>query len=290
MSVDQQPRGRLNSLGSRHRGQRRRRGARRVMTSTGGSADLALEPARRAAAVGALVLVAAALVVAAAGLRRRRRSHSPRSLPPAAAGDRHGLGRGPRGRERPEVRPPSPSSCSWCSPSPLVLTAEDHGVTLIVVLALLGGSTLLVRYALRRDRLGALGSAAGARHAGARRRAGVLLRRREVRRRQGGAVRSGRGVPTARHFQPVVLQPGDDLLELAQRADRQVARTSSAWPAATAAGPCRRGDRRRRRPSSCVPAGTRNHFGSTSASTATTWSPPSTPSMRGRASHRPRGR
>ena len=34
----------------------------------------------------------------------------------------------------------------------VVLTAEDHGVTLIVVLALLAGSTLLVRYALRRDR------------------------------------------------------------------------------------------------------------------------------------------
>ena len=36
----------------------------------------------------------------------------------------------------------------------VVLTAEDHGVTLIVTLALLAASTLLVRYALRRDRRG----------------------------------------------------------------------------------------------------------------------------------------
>ena len=34
----------------------------------------------------------------------------------------------------------------------VVLTAEDHGVVLVVVLALLAGSTALVRYALRRDR------------------------------------------------------------------------------------------------------------------------------------------
>ena len=109
--------------------------------------DLALEPARRAAAVGALVLVGAALVVAAAGLQGDvgRAIVAPLLLLVVTATAWVAATRkGPtRGAATLAVIVLLGLTVT------VVLTAEDHGVTLIVVLALLGGSTLLVRYALR---------------------------------------------------------------------------------------------------------------------------------------------
>ena len=98
----------------------------------------------------------------------------------------------------------------------VVLTAEDHGVTMLAVLTLLASSTLLVRYALRRDRR-ALGSqpSPGTTVGPAAR--GVLL----MNAKSGGAKVERFGLVEEcrqRGIEPVVLQPGEDLLVLARDA------------------------------------------------------------------------
>jgi len=218
--------------------------------------DPPLEPARRAAAVVALVLVVASLLVAAIGLRgdvgrlilalvlvllvaatawvAATRKGTTRGLATVAVVVLVGL------------------------VVAVILTAEDRGVTLLVVLALLAGSTLLVRYALRRDRRGLGAQPAPGTPVGAAAR-GVLL----MNARSGGG-KVGRFALVeeceARGIEPVVLEPGQDLVELARDAvdrgadvigmaggDGSQALVSSVAMAADV-------------PFVVVPAGTRNRF------------------------------
>jgi diacylglycerol kinase family enzyme len=140
----------------------------------------------------------------------------------------------------------------------LIVTAEDHGIAIFVVVLLLAGSTALVPYALRRDPQSLERQPVPGVRVGAARR-GVLL----------ANPRSGDGKVERfdlvdecrrRGIEIVVLQEGDDLLELAHRAidggadvigmaggDGSQALVAGA---ASAAGI----------PMVCVPAGTRNHF------------------------------
>ena len=140
----------------------------------------------------------------------------------------------------------------------VVVTAQDHGLGLVVVVVMLSGSTVLARYALRRDRK-ALASQPvpgvpvdPAQH-------GVLI----INLKSGGgkAVRFGLIEECRRRgIDPIVLQAGDDLVELARGAvdggadvigvaggDGSQALVASVAMSADV-------------PLVCVPAGTRNHF------------------------------
>jgi diacylglycerol kinase family enzyme len=140
----------------------------------------------------------------------------------------------------------------------VVLTAEDQGLGLLVAVVLVGVSTSLVPYALGRDRRSLEQQPVPGVRVGAPRR-GVLLanpRSGDGKVERFGLVEECR----TRGIDVVLLQPGDDLLELAQRAiddgadvigmaggDGSQALVAGA---ASAAGI----------PMVCVPAGTRNHF------------------------------
>lgn len=139
-----------------------------------------------------------------------------------------------------------------------VLTAEGHGLGLLAALALVAGAAALGRYALLQDRqaLRALpppGRPVGPAHHG------VLI----MNLRSGGGKAERFALADAcreRGIEPVVLQPGDDLLALARGAIERGADVigmaggdgSQALVASVAAAADV--------PLVCIPAGTRNHF------------------------------
>ena len=140
----------------------------------------------------------------------------------------------------------------------LVLTAEGRGVVLVVVVALLAGSTALVRYALRRDRRALTAQPVPGTGVGPAARGVLILNPWSG----GGKVERFGLVEECRRrgIEPVVLQRGDDLLQLARRAidagadvigmaggDGSQALVASVAMAADVT-------------MVCVPAGTRNHF------------------------------
>jgi diacylglycerol kinase family enzyme len=138
------------------------------------------------------------------------------------------------------------------------LTAEGHGLGIAAVVALVVGATALARFALEQDvRALKARPVPGAPVGPAQR--GVLI----MNLKSGGGKAERFGLVDAcraRGIEPVVLGPGDDLLELAQRAidggadvigmaggDGSQALVASVAMAADV-------------PLVCIPAGTRNHF------------------------------
>lgn len=140
----------------------------------------------------------------------------------------------------------------------VVLTEDGHGGGLVLVLAILAASTALSRFALRRDAntLRALpvpGTPVGPA------RQGVLIMNLKS---GGGKVEQFGLVDECRRrgIEPVVLQPGDDLLELAQAAIDHgadvIGMAGGDGSQALVASVAMRADV----PLVCIPAGTRNHF------------------------------
>ena len=215
-----------------------------------------LEPRRRAAAAGALVLAGASVavgVVAVAGdLNRVLVAPVLLLLVVAAAwvaATRTGVAR---------------SVAALTALATLVLvalvtfTAEARGLGVLSVAVLVTGSAALSRYALRRDPqalkdLDTPGRPVGpARH-------GVLI----MNLKSGGGKAEEFSLAdecTARGIEPVVLQPDDDLLELARQAiDRGadvIGMAGGDGSQALVASVAMEADV----PLVCIPAGTRNHF------------------------------
>ncbi|HEX9257962.1 MAG TPA: diacylglycerol kinase family protein [Acidimicrobiales bacterium] len=140
----------------------------------------------------------------------------------------------------------------------IVVTGDAHGIFVVLAVALLAGSTALSRYALRRDANALKALAVPGTPVGAARH-GVLI----MNLRSGGGKAERFGLVDEcrlRGIEPVVLQPGDDLLELAQSAiDRGadvIGMAGGDGSQALVASVAMRADR----PLVCVPAGTRNHF------------------------------
>ncbi len=140
----------------------------------------------------------------------------------------------------------------------VVLTADYHGIPFVVAIALIFVSAGAARYALQRD-LRSLRAATKSGTPVGRPHHPVLLMNP---RSGGGKAERYRLVDecAARGIEPIVLQPGDDLLELARNAIARGADVigmaggdgSQALVATIAA--------ERDIPHVCVPAGTRNHF------------------------------
>ena len=184
------------------------------MASASGSPLEPLEPARRLAAVAALILVASALTVAAVGLQGDlgRVLLAPALLLLVTATAWVAATR--KGTTRIVATTFALGLVALIVA--VVLTAEDRGLILLLTLALLGGSTFFVRYALRRDR-GALGAQPAPGTPVGPAAHGVLI----MNAKSGGGKVERFGLVEecrARGIEPVVLQPGEDLLELAQRA------------------------------------------------------------------------
>ena len=140
----------------------------------------------------------------------------------------------------------------------LVLTGEGGGVVLIIVVGLLAASTALVRHALRRDRRSLVAQPVPGVEVPAAAR-GVLIMNPWS---GGGKVERFGLVEECRRrgIEPVVLQPGDDLLELARSAIERgadvIGMAGGDGSQALVAGVAMAADV----PLVCVPAGTRNHF------------------------------
>jgi len=140
----------------------------------------------------------------------------------------------------------------------VLLTAEGHGLGLVVVLALLTGSTGLVRYALRRDPKALRAQPPPGSKVGPAGR-GVLVM--NLRSGGGKAERFALAEECRRRgIEPVILGAGDDLLELAQGAiDRGadvIGMAGGDGSQALVASVAMAADV----PLVCVPAGTRNRF------------------------------
>jgi diacylglycerol kinase family enzyme len=140
----------------------------------------------------------------------------------------------------------------------LLLTGERHGLRVVFVLVLYAASLLLTRYALRRDRTSMrLGEGPGAR-VGPARTAALIMNPKSG----GGKAERFRLADEcrARGIEPIVLEPGSDLLQLAQDAiDRGVDVIGMAGgdgSQALVASVAMRHDVAL----VCIPAGTRNHF------------------------------
>ncbi len=140
----------------------------------------------------------------------------------------------------------------------VVLTAEAHGLMLLVVLALSACSVGLTRYALRRDRrsiraLQAPGTPVEpARH-------GVLI----VNPKSGGGKATRFELADAarrRGIEVVVLEPGSDLLQLAESAADRGADVIGIAGGDGSQGLAASVAMRRDVALVCIPAGTRNHF------------------------------
>jgi diacylglycerol kinase family enzyme len=140
----------------------------------------------------------------------------------------------------------------------LLLSGERHGFAIVVLLALGAASALLTRYALRRDRRSIAQAPVTGTPVGAARHGALIMN-----------LRSGGGKAERFHLvdecqrrgiEPIVLQPGQDLLELARGAIERGADVigmaggdgSQALVASVAM--------ERDVPLVCIPAGTRNHF------------------------------
>jgi Diacylglycerol kinase catalytic domain len=140
----------------------------------------------------------------------------------------------------------------------VVLTAEDQGLGLVVVVGLLAGSAFLARYALRRDAAALKAQAVPGTPIGPARQ-GVLI----MNLKSGGGKAEQFALVDECHrrgIEPVVLQRGDDMLELAQRAiDRGadvIGMAGGDGSQALVASVAAAADV----PLVCIPAGTRNHF------------------------------
>jgi diacylglycerol kinase family enzyme len=222
---------------------------------TMGHADR-LEPRRRAAAIGALALAGTAVAVAVVGLAGDvgRLFIAPLLLLLAVAAAWVAATR----KRSLRIVASLAAAAALVLLAALVLTAEGQGLGLVIVVVLLAGSTALSRYALRRDAnaLKAL-RVPGTPVSPARQ--GVLI----MNLRSGGGKAEQFGLADEcrrRGIEPVVLQPGDDLLELAQAAiDRGadvIGMAGGDGSQALVASVAMRADV----PIVCVPAGTRNHF------------------------------
>ena len=225
------------------------------MTGTGGAAHRPA-PARRLAAVAALALTAAAVVVGAVGVMGDvgRVVAVPLLLLVTTATAWTAVTR--RGMIR--VAASVGAAAMLVLLAAVVLTAEAQGLGLVVMVALLAGSAWLTRYALRRDPAALKALAVPGTPVGPARQ-GVLI----LNLRSGGGKAERYALVDecrSRGIEPVVLRPGDDLLDLARRAvdggadvigmaggDGSLTLVASVAMAADV-------------PMVCVPAGTRNHF------------------------------
>jgi diacylglycerol kinase family enzyme len=140
----------------------------------------------------------------------------------------------------------------------LVLTGDAHGLLVLVVLALAGASVGLTRYALRRDRRSIRSTRAPGTPVGPARHPVLIMN-----------PKSGGGKATRfaladearrRGIEPVVLEPGSDLLQLARAAiDRGadvIGMAGGDGSQALVASVAKEHDVAL----VCIPAGTRNHF------------------------------
>ncbi len=153
----------------------------------------------------------------------------------------------------------SSRSASWRS-SPWSHTAYDQKYQLLVLIR--DAARVRLRRPVRDAHTSTRSAHATHRHARAAEpaRNGVLIINPKLRWREGRALQPARGGEEDAAIEPVVLEPGDDLCELAD-GPSHVVQTSSAWQAATAP---RRWSRRWRwsttLPTCACLSGTRNHF------------------------------
>ena len=139
-----------------------------------------------------------------------------------------------------------------------VLTAEGHGLLVIVVLALLAGSAAFSRYALHRDRTTLQAAPTPGAPVGPAVRGALIMN-----------LKSGGGKAERFHLEDearsrgieaIVLRPGDDLLQLARDAIERgadvVGMAGGDGSQALVASVAMQADV----PLVCIPAGTRNHF------------------------------
>ncbi len=235
---------------------RRHRAPERGGTMNDAEPDTAIAPRRRAAALGALLAGTAALVTAVVGLR----------------GD---LGRAVlagiavllvvalvwttttrRGTARRAAGVGLLVAIALLLVT--VLTAEGHGLLVIVVLALLAGSAAFSRYALRRDRTTLQAAPTPGAPVGPAVRGALIMN-----------LKSGGGKAERFHLEDearsrgieaIVLRPGDDLLQLARDAIERgadvVGMAGGDGSQALVASVAMQADV----PLVCIPAGTRNHF------------------------------
>jgi diacylglycerol kinase family enzyme len=139
-----------------------------------------------------------------------------------------------------------------------VLTAEGHGLLVIVVLALLAGSAAFSRYALHRDRTSLQAAPTPGAPVGPAVRGALIMN-----------LKSGGGKAERFHLEDearsrgieaIVLRPGDDLLQLARDAIERgadvVGMAGGDGSQALVASVAMQSDV----PLVCIPAGTRNHF------------------------------
>ena len=224
------------------------------MTDTDGATHR-LDPARRAAAIGALALAAAAVVVGAVGLVGDVGRLIVALVLPAVLAAAAWIAATRKGRIR--VAAVVASVAIVVLLATVVLTAEGHGLVLVIVVALLAASVLVARYALRRDAALTAGVVPGTPVGPARQ--GVLIMNLKS---GGGKAERFDLVDECRRrgIEPVVLQRGDDMLELAQRAiDRGadvIGMAGGDGSQALVASVAAAADV----PLVCIPAGTRNHF------------------------------
>ena len=225
------------------------------MTDTDGATHR-LDPARRAAAIGALALVAAAVVVGAIGLVGDVGRLIVALVLPAVLAAAAWIAATRKGRIR--VAAVVAAVAIVVLLAAVVLTAEGHGLGLVVVVALLAASVLLARYALRRDAAALKAQAVPGTPVGPARQ-GVLIMNLKS---GGGKAERFDLVDECRRrgIEPVVLQRGDDMLELAQHAiDRGadvIGMAGGDGSQALVASVAAAADV----PLVCIPAGTRNHF------------------------------
>jgi diacylglycerol kinase family enzyme len=214
------------------------------------------EPARRAAAIGALVLVGAAIGVAVFGLEGDvgRVLATPALLLLVTATAWTAVTRTGAMRVIAEVV----AGALVVLLGVVVLTAEGHGLLVVSVLGLLATSAVLVRYALRRDPTTLRVEAAPGTQVGPANR-GVLI----MNPKSGGGKAERFALVEEcerRGIEPVVLQPGDDLLELARSAIARgadvIGMAGGDGSQALVASVAMTADV----PLVCVPAGTRNRF------------------------------
>jgi diacylglycerol kinase family enzyme len=215
-----------------------------------------LEPARRFAAIGSLLLAAAAVAVAtiAAAGNVGRLMVVPLLLLATVVTAWVAATR--RGKIR--VVAMIAGATALILAAAAILTGERRGLGLIVVIVLLAGSVACSRYALRRDanalkRLAVPGTPVGPA------RKGVVI----MNLKSGSGKAERFGLPEEcrkRGIEPVILQPGDDMLVLAQEAiDRGadvIGMAGGDGSQALVASVAMRSDV----PLVCIPAGTRNHF------------------------------
>jgi len=225
------------------------------MTDTDAAAQRP-ELARRVAAVGALVLAVAAVLVGAIGLVGDVGRFVVALVLPAVLAAAAWIAATRKGRVR--MAAVVAAVAILVVLVAVLLTAEGHGLGLVVVVALLAASASLARYALRRDPAALRAQAVPGAPVGPARQ-GVLIMNLKS---GGGKAERFALVDECRRrgIEPVVLQPGDDMLDLAQSAiDRGadvIGMAGGDGSQALVASVAMRADV----PLVCIPAGTRNHF------------------------------